>query len=192
MIIDFNTIAPLSRYHLLTQTVLPRPIAWVLSLNEDTSLNLAPFSFFNAMCSDPPLLVLSIGKKSNGDLKDTRRNLLSGREFVIHIAGVNDIEAVNGSATVLDYGDSEVIAGNVLLVDFPGCPSPRLEQCHVAYHCQLYDAHQIGPSQQAMIYAEVKQLYLNDTVVEQQGNRYTVDAEKLIHCRDSVVCNMRR
>jgi flavin reductase (DIM6/NTAB) family NADH-FMN oxidoreductase RutF len=179
MIIPFDSIEALNRYHLLTQTVMPRPIAWVLSENEDTSLNLAPFSFFNAMCSEPPLLVMSIGKKPGGDLKDTRRNLLSGREFVIHIASVDQVEALNGTAAVLDYGESEVTASSLPLSDFPGCSLPRLSECHVAYHCKLYDVHEIGPNKQAMIYAEVIQLYLNDDVVEYNNNRYVIDAEKI-------------
>ena len=179
MIIDFSSITALNRYHLLTQTVMPRPIAWVLSENEDASLNLAPFSFFNAMCSEPPLLVMSIGKKSGGEVKDTRRNLLSGRPFVVHIASVEHVEALNGTAAVLDYGDSEVTASSLPLSEFPGCTVPRLSECHIAYHCKLYDVHEIGPNKQAMIYAEVLQLYLNDTVVEHENNRYIIDPKKI-------------
>jgi flavin reductase (DIM6/NTAB) family NADH-FMN oxidoreductase RutF len=179
MIIDFETISANSRYHLLTQTVMPRPIAWVLSQNEDDSLNLAPFSFFNAMCSDPPLMVLSVGKKPDGEIKDTRRNLISGRDFVIHIAGQNSAAAINASAAVLDYGVSEVEAGNLTLADFPNCPVPRLASCDVAFHCRLFDVHEIGPKQQAMIYAEIVQLFLSDTVADFDGNRYRVDAAKV-------------
>ncbi|MGH1486766.1 MAG: flavin reductase family protein [Cellvibrionaceae bacterium] len=179
MIIDFDSITPLNRYHLLTQTVMPRPIAWVLSENEDMSLNLAPFSFFNAMCSEPPLLVMSVGKKPGGDVKDTRRNLLSGRPFVVHIASVDQVEVLNGTAAVLDYGESEVAASSLPLSEFPGCVLPRLSDCHIAYHCKLYDVHEIGPNKQAMIYAEVLQLYLNDTVVEHENNRYIIDPEKV-------------
>ena len=179
MIIDFNAVPPLSRYHLLTQTVTPRPIAWVLSKNEDGSLNLAPFSFFNAMCSDPPLLVMSIGKKPSGELKDTRRNLLSGREFVVHIASVEQAEALNQSAATLDYGESEVLRCSLPLSDFGTCSIPRLSHCKVAYYCRLYDVHEIGPNQQAMIYAEVLQLYLDEDIVEINNRRYIIDAEKL-------------
>lgn len=184
MMIDFAQENPSTRYHLLTQTIIPRPIAWVLSENDSIkntqkSYNLAPFSFFNAMCSNPPLLVLSIGKKPDGQSKDTRYNLLSGREFVIHIAGTDQAESVNASAAVLAYGESEVDIEGLRLVDFPGCPLPRLERCQVAYHCRLYDHHEIGPDQQSIIYAEVVQLYINDEMVKQENGRYVVDAAKL-------------
>lgn len=178
MIIDFAQTEALQRYHLMTQTVIPRPIAWVLSLNDDQSLNLAPFSYFNAVCSDPPLLVLSIGKKTNGELKDTRINLLSGRDFVIHLAKVEHALEVTASSASLAYGDSEVTE-DINLANFPGCPLPRLEDCAVAYHCKFYDVHKLGPNEQAIIYAEVKQLYLADNVVEQNNKRYTIDANKL-------------
>lgn len=179
MIIPFADESPLTRYHLLTQTIVPRPIAWVLSENDNGSHNLAPFSFFNAMCSDPPLLVMSIGKKPSGEIKDTRKNLLSGRDFVVHIAHHTQADAVHQSAAALDYGESEILAGNLSLEVFPNCPLPRLADCAVAYHCKLYDVHEIGPNQQAMLYAEVIQLYVSDEVGEKRDNRYVIDANKL-------------
>jgi len=179
MIIDFHHALPLTRYHLLTQTILPRPIAWVLSENEDHTLNLAPFSFFNAMCSDPPLLAMSIGKKPDGSDKDTRRNMLSGRDFVVHIASVEHTEALNASAANLDYGESEIEAAQLSVESFPNSSVPRLQGCQVAYHCRLYDHHEIGPNKQAIIYAEVVQLYISDDIAEYKDDRYTINAEKL-------------
>lgn len=182
MIIPFEPETPSTRYHLLTQTVIPRPIAWVLSENDAEAAepyNLAPFSFFNAMCSDPPLLVMSIGKKPDGGIKDTRRNLLSGRDFVVHIASLGQAEQVSQSAANLAYGDSEVLASQLTLEDFPNCPVPRIAEATVAYHCKFYDVHEIGPSQQAIIYAEVVQLYLDDRIATQKGGRYQVDATAL-------------
>jgi flavin reductase (DIM6/NTAB) family NADH-FMN oxidoreductase RutF len=179
MIIDFNSTPPLTRYHFMTQTILPRPIAWVLSVNSDDSLNLAPFSFFNAVCSDPPLLLLSIGSKSDGSIKDTRLNIVSGRPFVIHIASVDQSQIVNNSAAELAYGESELAREQLPLAEFPGCSVPRLRDCHVAYHCLLHEVHEIGPNKQAMVYAEIKQLYLSDEVVEENNGRYVIDAQKI-------------
>ena len=179
MIIDFSTTEPLQRYHLMTQTIIPRPIAWVLSLNEGQSLNLAPFSYFNAMSSDPPLLAISIGKKAGGEVKDTRRNLLSGREFVAHIANIAQAESLNMSAAPLAYGDSEVDLSQLALKQLPGWPLPLIDQCPLAYHCKLYDVHELGPNQQAVIYAEICQLYLEDRLVEYSNGRYQVDARRV-------------
>lgn len=179
MIIDFTSIEPLQRYHLMTQTVIPRPIAWILSTNEDSSFNLAPFSYFTAVCSDPPLLVLSIGHKPDGAIKDTRHNILSGRDFVIHIASVAQAEALNISAAPLQYGESELATSGMELTDFPGCAVPRLKASKVAWHCRFYQYHELGPGRQAVIYAEICHLYLNDTVVEENAGRYLVDAQRV-------------
>lgn len=183
MIIDFKQQTPSSCYHLMTQTVVPRPIAWVLSENEppltspvQPSYNLAPFSFFNAICSDPPLLMLSVGKKSDGTTKDTRVNLLSGRDFVIHIAQTAQANALSRTSAELAYGDSEVTANELSLTEFPGSPVPRLEECQVAYHCTLYDSHTLGPNEQTIIYAEICQMYVGDNAIKQQDNRYVIDA----------------
>jgi flavin reductase (DIM6/NTAB) family NADH-FMN oxidoreductase RutF len=185
MIIDFQQQSASNRYHIMTQTIIPRPIAWVLSENKgqhtasDQQYNLAPFSFFNAICSDPPLLMLSIGKKSDGSPKDTRENLLSGRDFVIHIATTAQADVLSESSAERPYGESEVTASQLGLADFHGCPLPRLQHCTVAYHCKLYDVHTIGPNEQTIIYAEVCQLYIEDDAVEEENNRFMIDAQKI-------------
>lgn len=179
MIIDFASIPANTRYHLMTQTLIPRPIAWVLSQNKDESLNLAPFSFFNGVCSNPPLLMLSIGKKASQDDKDTRVNILSGRPFVVHIASVNLAEMVSKTATELAYGDSELKVSHLELEAFPGFGLPRLQDCKVAYGCSLYEAHELGPSKQAVLYAKIEQLFVSDDCVSEQKERYVVDGKKI-------------
>ncbi|MFT7386783.1 MAG: flavin reductase (DIM6/NTAB) family NADH-FMN oxidoreductase RutF [Candidatus Endobugula sp.] len=186
MIIDFTQQQPSNRYHIMTQTIIPRPIAWVLSENSAKSIisegqryNLAPFSFFNAVCSDPPILMLSIGKKSDNSPKDTRENLLSGRDFVIHIANVLKVDALSQSSAESAYGESEVSASQLALVDFPNSPVPRLQSCSVAYHCKLYDSHTLGPNQQAIIYAEICHLYIDDIIVQEKNNRFIIDAQAI-------------
>jgi len=179
MHINFDELSTNQRYHLLTQTIVPRPIAWVLSRNSDETLNLAPFSFFNAMCSDPPLLALSIGNKEKGIPKDTAVNLLSGREFVIHIASTEMAAELTKTAATLEYGESELQISDLQLSDDGKQSMPRLSDCGIAYHCKLYDHHSIGPSEQTIIYAEVISLYMNDAICEIDGTRITVDANRL-------------
>ena len=71
MILDLSALQPAQVYFQMIQTLVPRPIAWVLSEIENDKYNLAPFSYFNAVCSDPPLIMLSVGKKPDGSFKDT-------------------------------------------------------------------------------------------------------------------------
>ena len=70
MNIDASTLAPIQIYHLMTQTVIPRPIAWVLTESGEADYNLAPFSYFTPVSSNPPLLMFSVGKKPTGEIKD--------------------------------------------------------------------------------------------------------------------------
>lgn len=187
MEIDLAPLAANTRYHLMTQTIIPRPIAWVLTANQQQqgaqpSYNLAPFSFFNALCSNPPLVMLSAGKKAEGQPKDTRENILQGEDFVIHIPSVHQADDVTASAATLDYGDSELLTlRDSELVEFPNCPLPRLASCPVAFHARLYDVHYLGPAQQAIIYAELKQLYVTDEALQEasEKGRYYINAQTI-------------
>ncbi|WP_114417042.1 flavin reductase family protein [Marinospirillum perlucidum] len=187
MEIELSPLKPNTRYHLMTQTIIPRPIAWVLTANagstsEEPSYNLAPFSFFNALCSDPPLVMLSIGKKAAEEPKDTRHNILEGQEFVIHLPSVSQAEAVTASAATLDYGESELnLLEGQKLVDFPGCPLPRLADVPVAFHARFYEVHYLGPAKQAIIYAELLRMHVEDDAIQedQDKGRYLIDPEKI-------------
>ncbi len=98
------------KYHLLSSLVVPRPIAWVTTLNEDGSVNAAPFSYFNLMGEDPPLVVLGIGKRPGGIPKDTVRNLHRTREFVLNIVTEENAQAMSYCGTDFPAGVSEVTA----------------------------------------------------------------------------------
>ncbi|NLW04611.1 MAG: flavin reductase family protein [Pseudomonadaceae bacterium] len=182
MLLDLAQLKPNTCYHLMTQTLIPRPIAWVLTASDEGQLNLAPFSFFNAVCSDPPIVMLSIGKKTPEEAKDTRYNILTGRDFVIHLPSSSQAEDVTASAATLPYGESELdLMADNQLVEFPGCPLPRLKSAPIAFHAKLHEVHYLGNQQQAVIYAELIQAYIKDDViqVDEAKGRYLLDAKKI-------------
>lgn len=180
MYIDLSAQSPSQTYFLMTQTLVPRPVAWVLSENEDASLNLAPFSYFNAVCSDPPIIMVSIGKKPDGSPKDTRLNIQERKQFVIHIAHEELAPLVTESSATLPAGESEVEKLGLETVPFEGFGLPRLADCRIAYACELHEIQEIGNTQQAMILGEIKAIYLDDSVVgEDEKGRLKVAAEKL-------------
>jgi|AntRauTorckE6833_2_1112554.scaffolds.fasta_scaffold03069_3 flavin reductase (DIM6/NTAB) family NADH-FMN oxidoreductase RutF len=187
MDIDLKPLTANTRYHLMTQSIIPRPIAWVLTANQslegqETTYNLAPFSFFNALCSDPPLVMLSIGSKSAENPKDTRQNIIEGQDFVIHLPSVEQAEDVTASAATLDYGDSELLQMNhPQLLEFPGCPLPRLASAPIAFHARFYEVHYLGPAKQAIIYAELLQLHVTDDAIseDREKGRCLIDANKI-------------
>ena len=98
MVIDFNQLTSSQVYYTMTQAIIPRPIAWVLSDHGNCKLNLAPFSYFNAVCSKPPILSVSVGLKKEGAKKDTWINIEERSHFVVHIPRVADVQPVLQSA----------------------------------------------------------------------------------------------
>ena len=168
-------------YFTMTQTLLPRPIAWLLSENDDAGYNLAPFSYFNAVCSDPPLVIVSIGKQEDGRDKDTIRNIRERHEFVIHIASVDQLAALNQSSATLPPGESEVDASNLELTQVKGFRMPRLSDCKIAYFCQRHDIQKIGrKQQQSLLFAEIREIYIADDCAEiNEKGRLKVHADKV-------------
>lgn len=180
MILDFEELSASQRYFQTIQTLLPRPIAWVLSENESGGFNLAPFSYFTAVCSEPPLVMLSMSKKTESELKDSCANIAERRNFVIHIPSRNDLEAMNASSATLPAGVSEVEQLGLELTEFDGFPLPRLASAKVAYGCSLYEVKEIGSGPQTLIFGKVERMFLDDAILEERSDdRIKVDAAKL-------------
>ncbi len=166
MNLNFPELSVNQRYHLMTQTIIPRPIAWVLTDSSNGSFNLAPFSYFTAVASAPPILMLSVGKKPNGDSKDTLVNIINNKKMVIHIASAQHASLVTQTAQTLAHGESELSNTELVTTEFDGFSLPRLAQCDIAYGCELYEIKALGDIPQSLIFVEVKQVYINDNVAD--------------------------
>lgn len=181
MLVNADTLSPHRAYHLLIQALVPRPIAWVLTDNGDSTLNLAPFSFFNAVCSDPPLLMLSIGRKPDDSPKDTRLNIAERSHFVVHIPYREQAFDVSESSRSLPHGDSELTRLGLQVLPFGDFPLPRLADCRVAFACERYRIEEIGTrGQQMLVFGRVRQVYLDDALVQQDAaGRLAIDPLRL-------------
>lgn len=180
MNLNFAHFSANQRYHLMTQTIIPRPIAWALTNSDNGTFNLAPFSYFTAVSSDPPLLMLSVGKKPNGDSKDTLVNIINNQKTVIHIASEQHANLVTQTAQTLAHGESELSHNNIITTEFEGFDLPRLAQCDIAYGCELYDIKELGEVPQSLIFVEIKQVYINDQVADiDEKQRIQVHAERI-------------
>ncbi len=179
MDIDFSTLNASQAYFAMTQTIVPRPIAWVLSQNANGSYNLAPFSYFSALCSDPPLIGISIGKKTDGSLKDTRTNILERRYFVVHIAHAEQLHTLNASAETLPTGISEVDKLGLATTPLMDFPLPRLSDCRVAIGCELHSGMQLSETFTFML-GLVRRLYIADSIVKNDGKgHFKLDTKAL-------------
>ena len=164
MNLNFSDFSANQRYHLMTQTIIPRPIAWVLTDSNNGSFNLAPFSYFTPVSSAPPILMLSVGKKPNGYNKDTLVNIINNEKMVIHIASERHANLVTQTAQTLAHGESELIHNQIATTEFVEFSLPRLAQCDIAYGCELYEIKELGDVPQSLIFIEIKQVYINDKV----------------------------
>ncbi len=180
MNLNFDSFSANEIYHLMTQTIIPRPIAWVLTQSGQENYNLAPFSYFTAVSSAPPLMMFSVGKKPSGEIKDTVKNIIENKECVIHIASEKDADVVTKTAATLSYGESEVSANNIELVDFDAFHLPRLTACSIAYGCELFEIKEVGDVPQSLVFVKVNALYLGDNIVElDKKSRLKIHADKV-------------
>ena len=164
MILDLSQLKPAQIYFQMIQTLIPRPIAWVLSEIEHNKYNLAPFSYFNAVCSDPPLIMLSVGKKPDGSFKDTRVNIEQRKDFVVHIAHLDMLEALNQSSATLAADVSEIDRLGLETTGFEGSRLPRIKACRIAYACECYQIHELGSTPQSVIYGKVNRIFIDDSI----------------------------
>ena len=164
MILDLSELKPAQVYFHMIQTLVPRPIAWVLSEIEPDKYNLAPFSYFNAVCSDPPLIMLSVGKKPDGSFKDTRVNIEKRKDFVVHIAHREMLNKLNQSSATLASDVSELDLLGLETTGFTGSRLPRIKACRVAYACECYEIHELGSTPQSIIYGKVNHIYVEDSI----------------------------
>jgi flavin reductase (DIM6/NTAB) family NADH-FMN oxidoreductase RutF len=146
------------RYKLLIATIVPRPIAWVSSLNANGSVNLAPFSAFGYMGSDPALIAISPAEG-----KQTLDNIRREREFVVNMVPVALLEAMNLSATDFPVGESELEHAGLEAAPSVAIRTPRVAQSPVNFECQLHTIVEVGRNR--VVIAEVLELHLPDELV---------------------------
>lgn len=144
---DFAALAGPERYRLLTATVTPRPIAWVVTRNADGGQNLAPFSFFNVMGHSPPMLVLGLMTDAARGLKDTARNILARGDFTVNLVPEALAEAMNLTAIDAPHGVEEAALAGLELVPGRAVAAARLAAAPVAFECRLHLALTPGPAQ---------------------------------------------
>jgi flavin reductase (DIM6/NTAB) family NADH-FMN oxidoreductase RutF len=131
-------------YKVLTNVIVPRPIAWVTSLNQTGIINLAPFSFFNAVGSDPLYLIVSIGFRDDGAPKDTAKNIQASSEFVVNLVTEDLLNAMNVSAADFPPDQSELIAADLHAAPSLRVKTPRLAEAQVSLECRLFQSVSLG------------------------------------------------
>jgi flavin reductase (DIM6/NTAB) family NADH-FMN oxidoreductase RutF len=139
MEVDFTELTAHQRYKLMASLIVPRPIALITSLSADGVVNAAPFSMFNMLGEDPPIVVVSINRLHDGRLKDTAANILATGEFIVHLPDESIAQKMHGcgEAFAPEVNELEV-------VELTGVPAktvrpPRIAEAPVAFECVLHE-----------------------------------------------------
>lgn len=169
MLFDFEDLPAEERYRLLVNTVVPRPIAWVVTLDAAGGRNAAPYSFFNVVASDPPTVVLGIGAAPGGGRKDTLANIEARGEFTVCLVPEEALAAMN--VTAIEFGpevDELAEAGLETLPSAKVAP-PRIAASPVAMECALHQAIPLG--RHTLVLGRVRAMHVRDAAVADAARR---------------------
>jgi len=151
-------------YKLMAQTIIPRPIAWVVT-EDDGIVNIAPFSYFIGLSSDPASVLISVGHKADGSQKDTLRNIRKHGKCTICMVEESDLEKMHYSSKALASSESEAdifaIDTKVEKDNFP----PMITSAPVAYFCRLQQEIDLGGGSTIPLVLSVKEIYVDDRII---------------------------
>lgn len=150
-------------YAMLASLITPRPIAWVTTLDENGKVNAAPFSFFNALGGNPPIIGFAPGDRDDGSPKDTARNIRRTHEFVVNLVDEATAEAMNRTSASLPYGVSELESAGLTAIESSAVKPPRIGQAPASFECNEWGTLEIG------------------------GNRIVIGLVKRVHVRDELI-----
>ncbi|MCC7275249.1 MAG: flavin reductase family protein [Alphaproteobacteria bacterium] len=162
---DFETLDAPSRYKLLSQVVVPRPIALVTAVDRAGRVNAAPYSFFNVMSQAPPLVVIGIENRPDGTPKDTAQFPRESGEFVVNMVDFAIAGAMNVCAVDFPPGENELQAAGLTAVASTKVTAPRIAEAPVSLECRKFALVEIGPRGRSILVGEVVHLHVRDDAV---------------------------
>lgn len=166
-------------YKLLTGTIIPRPIGWVSTVDENGINNLAPFSFFNAVGEDPPHLMFSTVRSGNKN-KDTLNNVLANKQFVVNLVTEETVEQMNRTSQSVDADVDEFELANLTPIDSVFIKPKRVKESYVHFECEMVhhyflEDHKNGGA--CIVIGKILTMHINDEIL-MEGNRINLDKYK--------------
>lgn len=178
MLLDFSQLPAREVYGWMSGAIAPRPIAWVSTIAADGRTNLAPFSFFQGVTSNPPTLMFVPVNNRDGQPKDTLRNIREVPEFVVHVVPHALAEPMNACAASLPHGESEFEQFGIAATPSTRVRPPRVAAAPVAFECTLHQIVDIGegPLAAHVVFGRIRLMHVDDTVLGPDGR---IDAGRL-------------
>jgi len=155
-------------YRLMIDAIVPRPIAFVSTQGKDGKNNLAPFSYFNAVSTNPPCVMLCLTHKREGGVKDTLRNILETKQFVVNSANEWLAEAVNQCSAEYPYGVDEMQKTGLTPIASVKVHPPRVSESAVQLECELYKTLQFGEGHgsSTLVFGKILMLHVRDDLYQ--------------------------
>ncbi|MGV9796854.1 flavin reductase family protein [Mycobacterium sp. NPDC003449] len=173
-VIDAADLTARKAFGLLKAAVVPRPIAWTSTISGDGVPNLAPFSFFTVVSSQPPLILLSLEYLCTGRLKDSAANIEATGEFVVNIAPAEMAQAVELTSTQVDASVDEFELAGVTAMPCRHVRPPRIAESPISLECRLHTT--VQPGSDRLVIGEVLAFHLDHAVLDADGR---VDIDRL-------------
>jgi flavin reductase (DIM6/NTAB) family NADH-FMN oxidoreductase RutF len=177
MLFDFETLATQDRYKLLVSTVVPRPIAWVVTQDTQGRLNAAPYSFFNVFSADPPVVVFGIGGRKPGNVKDTGQNIRETGQFTVCLVNQATAEPMNITAIDFPPEVDELEAAKLTTAPSSKVKPPRIAESPVAFECERFLIVELN-TDRALVLGRVVAMHVRDDCVL-DAQRCHIDTPKL-------------
>lgn len=155
-------------YKFLIGSIIPRPIAFVTTSSKDGVLNGAPFSYFNIVTANPPMISLAI-QRSGGKQKDTARNIIDSKEFVVHVVDEQNVEKVNKTAANLPTDQSEIEFAHLTPIKSIKISVPGIKEAKIRMECILEHSLELGGFDSPgcdLIIGKVVQFHIEDDIYE--------------------------
>jgi flavin reductase (DIM6/NTAB) family NADH-FMN oxidoreductase RutF len=170
-----SDLSPRDVYRLLISSVIPRPIGWVSTIGLDGTLNLAPFSFFNAVGGNPPTILISVGQRK-GDPKDTFRNIQDTGEFVVNIVNEELAHAMNETAGEWAYRVNEFERAQVTPLASIDVKPPRVAESPIAMEVKMTQIVPVDDTHYTLILGRVIRFHIRAGLLRSNG---LIDAAEL-------------
>jgi flavin reductase (DIM6/NTAB) family NADH-FMN oxidoreductase RutF len=170
---DFGALGTPGRYKLLVALVTPRPIAFVSTRGRDGVDNAAPFSFFNVLAEDPPVVIVSIERKRDGRSKDSGRNILETGEFVVNMVDEGLLERMHHCSVEFPAEVSEFAQAGLTAAPARKVAAPRIAEAPVSMECRLHT--RVPFAKRDLVIGEIVWLHVRDGIVDPQTLRVTAE-----------------
>jgi len=164
---DFSKLTPRECYKLLIGTVVPRPIAWVTTVDSEGRVNAAPFSFFGVLSADPAILAIGIENHADLRQKDTGHNIRMTGEFTVNIVGADNLEAMNVTAVSFPPGVDELAAAGLTALPGTHIRAPYIAEAPASFECKRYVTLEVSASREIVL-GKVHAVHIRSDAVDER------------------------